>query len=126
MTSEADVMGDPCYPRNQHTAAVVLWMVLLAGATAAVVLYVSFVAGFAALDTGWCVRDPSRPTCSGGTPDFDLVVLLPVVGGFVGLLVGVIGGLVTISRYRKPYPWIALAWALGLTGCVAAVVILKA
>jgi hypothetical protein len=119
-------MGEPYYSRDQHTAAVVLWMSLLAGVTAVVVLYLSFMAGVAALDTGWCIRDPSRPTCSGGTPDLNLVVLLPIVGGFVGLLVGVIGGLVAISHYRKPYLWIALAVALDLAACVAAFVILNA
>lgn len=119
-------MGEPYYPRDQHIAAVVLWMALLAGGTAVVVLYLSFMAGVIALDTGWCIRDPSRPTCSGGTPDLDLVVLLPIVGGFVGLLVGVIGGVVAISQYRKPYLWIALAVALDVAACVVAFVVLKA
>jgi hypothetical protein len=126
MTREAAVMGEPYYSRDQHIAAVVLWMALLAGVTAVVVLYLLFMAGAAALDTGWCIRDPSQPTCSGGTPDFKLVVLLPIVGGFVGLLVGVIGGVVAISQYRKPYLWIALAVALAVAACVVAFVILKA
>jgi hypothetical protein len=50
------------------------------------------------------------------------VYVLPIVGGVVGLLVGVVGGVLAIQRHRRPYPWIALAWALAVAACVPAFV----
>jgi hypothetical protein len=121
MTGEG--MREPDSPRAQRIAVVVVSMVLLAGWQAVAVIVLRIMAGFMALDTGRCSTDSSRASCSAGT--MDLVVLLPIVGGAVGLLVGVVGGAVAVDQHRRPYSWIALAWALALAGCVAAVVILN-